>query len=213
MQINNSSTTSFNAIPISTIKISKLGTDFKMYEATKADHAFLSELPERIQISELMPNLSKKDSDRWQEMLQLATDVAQEGENRTFIATSENKPCGILTFVRNNKVMELDCICTWPLETGKKVKCAGQALFKKAFDFVQNQKMKKIELSAITDGPFDNVAKYKRLGFIETGGKDHKIHMETTSQRIKEQLKAMNNLMEETPITHGENENLLDTIL
>lgn len=73
-------------------------------------------------MNELMPDakIIKSEFDRWQEMLNVALDKALNSDRKCFIAAKDNKPCGIITFQPGKNKYHLDCICTWPVETGKK---------------------------------------------------------------------------------------------
>lgn len=85
-------------------------------------------------------------------------------------------------------------MCTWPTEFGKKVKFAGQTLFYQLFKDFEQIKGKRIKLEAITNGPFDTVSKYEKLGFKKTSNMHPtKVEMETTAPKVKDTLKSLNN--------------------
>ena len=164
--------------------------------ADAADKKFIKGLPDRIKIKELMPNLSKQGSDRWQEMLEYAVDNAQYPENITYLETHNNKPCGIITFRTENRTTFLDCICTFPTIIGEKVKLAGKTLFYQMFKDIQDIRNAKIELEAITNGPFNVVKKYEELGFKKTSRVlPTKIVMETNSAKIKDTFRKLSELI------------------
>lgn len=171
--------------------------NLKLYKITdKSDLNYIKELPQKIKTENLMPNLSKDEYSRWNEMLQYAVDNALSPGNTTYLETYNNKPCGIITFFED-KITELDCICTWPIEFGKKVKFAGQTLFYQLFsDFQKIKGGKKIKLEAITNGPYDTVSKYEKLGFQQTDTLPTKVKMETTAPKIKNTLKNLSNTIE-----------------
>ncbi len=142
--------------------------NLKLYKLKgSADLRYLKTLPDTIDIGELMPHLPKDQAQRWQEMLEYAVDTAQIPENTTYLETIGNKPCGIITFFMD-KTAKLDCICTWGVETGKKVQLAGKTLFYQLFRDFQDFKGRKLELEAITNGPTDTIKKYSELGFKKT---------------------------------------------
>ncbi len=171
--------------------------NLKLYKITdKSDLNYIKELPQKIKTENLMPNLSKDEYSRWNEMLQYAVDNALTPGNTTYLETYNNKPCGIITFFED-KITELDCICTWPIEFGKKVKFAGQTLFYQLFsDFQKIKGGKKIKLEAITNGPYDTVSKYEKLGFQQTDTLPTKVKMETTAPKVKNTLKNLSNTIE-----------------
>lgn len=162
----------------------------------RADLNFIKELPERVDIQRLMPNLTKDEYARWNEMLEYAVDNAQKKENTTYLQILEGKPCGIITFTPGNTT-KLDCICTWPIRFGEKVKLAGKTLFYQMFKDFQQLKSKKIKLDAITNGPYDVVTKYETLGFKRTSNiHPTKVEMEINAAKIKETIRTLDNLID-----------------
>lgn len=165
------------------------------------DKNFLKQLVSEVNPQALMPNLNKTESNRWHEMLRYAVDNAQNPDNITYLETVNNKPCGIITYKHQNNTILLDCICTWPVETGKKVKLAGQILFYQLFKDFQTLNGKKLKLEAITNGPYDTVKKYEQLGFKQTSDVfPTKIVMEINSHKIKEIFKKLSSLIEYKPV-------------
>ena len=177
--------------------------DLSLYKITDlSDKKYIKNLSEKIKIKELMPNLGKDESDRWQEMLEYAVDNAQYPENITYLETHNNKPCGIITFRTENKTTFLDCICTFPTEIGKKVSLAGKTLFYQMFKDIQNIRNSRLELEAITNGPIDVVSKYEDLGFKKTSRVfPTKVVMEINSSKIKETLRKLTELVDYKPVT------------
>lgn len=176
--------------------------DLKLYKITdKADFKFLKNLPDNIHTKDLMPNLTKDEYSRWDEMLQYAVDNSQKSGNITYIETYNNKPCGIITFSPDKNIFKLDCICTWPVEIGKKVKLAGQTLFYQLFKDFQQLNGKKLKLEAITNGPYDTISKYKKLSFIPTKTHPTKVEMETTAPKLKPIINSLTELLDYEEIT------------
>ena len=168
----------------------------KLYRVTNnQDVRYLRNLPEHVNIEELMPDLSKSACARWHEMLEYAVDMMQNPDNITYLDVFNNKICGIITNFPN-KTTIIDCICTWPIIAGQKVKLAGKSLFYKVFrDFDQNQGTR-IKLDAITDGPYDTVQKYESLGFRTTSRVyPTKIEMEANRHKIKQILPQLKTLV------------------
>ena len=50
-----------------------------------------------------MPNLTKDEYSRWDEMLQYAVDNSQKPKNITYVETLNDTPCGIITFTPDKK--------------------------------------------------------------------------------------------------------------
>lgn len=202
MQINispqNHISPSFRGIHISNAQscIKDIATTIKLYElSTKSDKNFIKELPKKIKMDNLMPGLSVQEYARWQEMLQYAADNALKQDRKTLLAVTDNKPCGILVFLPGKNRFHLDCICTWPVEYGKKVKLAGSTLFAQLFKKFTSSKAQKLNLEAITNGPYDTVSKYKKLGFIMCGGESNKIFMETNAPQVGNKLKELEEII------------------
>ena len=122
-------------------------------------------------------------------MLEVAVNKAFEKGRKCFVAFKENKPCGIITFEQGEKKFHLDCICTWPVETGKKVTLAG----------------------AILNGPFDTVSKYSKLGFKQVGGENHLVAMRTNKSNTENTMKKLNDIILTTPIKDADEVDLIKT--
>lgn len=176
--------------------------NLKLYKITDTnDRNYLSILSNRIKTKDLMPNLSKAETERWDEMLQYAVNNAYNPNNITYLETFNNKPCGIITFRLGKNLSNLDCITTFPVEIGKKVKLAGKTLFYQLFKDFQAIKGKKLELEAITNGPFDTIKKYESLGFKKTSNVNPtKTVMEINSSKIDETFKKLGSLIDYEPV-------------
>ncbi len=220
MQIRNSfksgSTSTFNGIHIanSTNCIKNTETSIDLYLITHKDKSFLKKLRETIQTAKLMPDkhITKPEFDRWQEMLDVAVDKAFSTERKCFIAAKNNKPCGIITYHTGKNKYYLDCICTWPIEIGKKVTLAGQTLFKQMFTDFLNSKANFIDLTAILNGPFDTVSKYTRLGFKQTGGENWLVAMRINRNTTERTMKHLNDIINTTNISNSDDVNLLEKL-
>lgn len=127
----------------------------------------LKELYKKTDFKKLMPEISEKESARWREMFEYAIDNAQNSGNVTYVESFKNKICGIITYFPDSTTV-IDCICTIPIEVGQKVKLAGKTLFYQVFKDFIDFNGKKIKLSAIVNGPYNTINKYKDLGFKET---------------------------------------------
>lgn len=206
MQISNQ-----NYVPqFGAIHIANAGK-LKLYKILdNSDKNYLSILANEIETRELMPNLSKTDTDRWDEMLQYAVNHAYNKDNITYLETYNDKPCGIITFRLGKNLSILDCITTFPVEIGKKVQLAGKTLFYQVFKDFLGAKSKKLELEAITNGPFDTIKKYEELGLKKTSKVyPTKTVMDTNATKIKETLKKLDSIIDYEEI-EPQKVNLLD---
>lgn len=198
----------------STNLIKNTETKIDLYQITQKDNSFLEKLRHTVKMNELMPSskITKAEFDRWQEMLNVALDKALNRDRKCIIAAKDKKPCGIITFQPGKNKYHLDCICTWPVEKGKKVTLAGQTLFKQMFtDFLEN-KANIIDLSAILNGPFDTVSKYSHLGFKQIGGENWLVAMRTNRERTEQTMEKLNNLITTTPYNNEKEINLMEEL-
>lgn len=206
---NNGIKPNFTAIHIANTKniINNVETEIKLYQmSAKHDRHFLNKFD--INMETIMPNLAKYEYNRWHEMLEVAKDNALKPDRISYLAVTQDKPCGIMSFLPGKKNFWLDCICTWPVEYGKKVNLAGTTLFNQLFKVFNENKADKIKLEAITNGPFDTVSKYKNLSFQSLDYSRHKVLMETNSHRVSAKLKTLEELIEYSAIGSAEKENL-----
>lgn len=206
---------SFKAVHISAVRnfTENIEKTINLYELNgKYDKSFLKLLPQKIKMEKFMRDLTAPAYSRWQEMLQYAVDNALKIDHQSYLAVTDNKPCGILVFLPGKNKFHLDCICTWPVEYGKKVKLAGSTLFAQLFKKFSGSKAQKLNLEAITNGPYDTVSKYKKLGFIECGGEGSKIFMETNTQRAGKKLKELEEIIHFENINDNTNQKLTEML-
>lgn len=207
---------SFSGINIakSTNCIKNIETNIDLFEITNKDKIFLNKLRNSVKMNELMPDsrITKAEFDRWQEMLNLALDKAQIKDRKCIIAAKDKKPCGIITFHPGQNKYYLDCICTWPIETGKKVTLAGQTLFKQMFADFLNSKANILDLTAILNGPFDTVSKYSKLGFKQIGGENFLVAMRTNRDTTEKTMKKLDNIINTTKSNNNDDINLLNVL-
>lgn len=215
-QFTNFHTPAFNGIHVTNSKncIKNIETNIDLYQITGNDRPFLQKLRSTIKMDKLMPNskITKQEFARWQEMLNVALDKALNSDRKCFIAAKDNKPCGIITFHPGGNKYHLDCICTWPVEAGKKVTLAGQTLFKQMFTDFLNSKANTLSLDAILNGPFSTVSKYSRLGFKQVGGENWLVAMRINRETTEKTMKILNDIIDSTPINNNKDVNLLETL-
>lgn len=204
---------SFRAIKIAETRnvINGAVTKLDVYQVSHRDKSFLHTLCDTTDMKKLMPGLEKDEYRRWHEMLEIATDKAESTDRKSFVIAQDKHPCGIITFKPGKNIFALDCICTWPIEFGKKVNLAGQTLFKMMFEDFSKTKANKIRLEAITDGPYPTEPKYTKLGFKAIGSRDdNKIEMEISSNNVRNSLNNLKNKIQQTNIQDSETVNLCD---
>lgn len=169
MKISNTTNynlTSFKATKVATTKnlLHGVATEIELYKLGKEDKRFLQEWMKKVDFKKLCPNLPETLQARWQKVFNYCISQAEDIDHTSYVAISDNKPCGILTFIEDSTYY-LDGICSVPNELGKKVNLVGKTLFYQIFKNAHEDNAKGIDLKAINDGPFDVVDKYEKLGF------------------------------------------------
>lgn len=218
MQIQNNfnSNPNFNGIHVakSTNIIDGVKTSIDLYKMTPKDDKFLMQLRSTKKMKDLMPDnrITPFQFNRWQFLFEYVISQSFHRGEHSYLAAVNKKPCGIISFKPTETKFDLDCICTWPVEVGKKVKMAGQTLFKQMFEDFKNSNANIINLTAITDGPYSTVPKYMRLGFKQTGGEDNFVTMRTNREDVTKTLEKLNENIETTQISGGKDENLFDIL-
>lgn len=192
--------------------LNNIKTNIDIFRIDKHDKNFLKLLCKDINMENRMPGLTKYEYERWHEMLELAVDEASKESNTSYIASVNDRACGIISFNEGRKKFHLHCICTWPVEFGEKVKFAGKSLFYQMFKNFADQNSGKIELEAITNGPYDTVNKYKKLGFKEITSEGHKVLMETNKYEVKNTLNNLKRMLNYIPAQNPVEIRLIDTL-
>lgn len=172
MQINNqyNYNLNFTGYKVANIKrcVGNNITSIDIYKLCSEDKSFIEKLLKKIDYKKLCPQLKEIEQKRWQKIFNYCIEQFKEIESKTYLAVSDSKPCGILTF-SGNKDLHLDGICSIPYQEGKKVPFVGKSLFLQLFKTANESQTKSIKLEAVTDGPYDVIKKYKDLGFKQNG--------------------------------------------
>lgn len=189
--------TSFQAYKVATARnyLNNKQTNIDIYKLTKKDKAFINKLENLVYIPDLNINISTLAKRRWQQVLNYGFLKARTHAD-TYIALSDNKPCGILVSYKNKKELCLDCISKFPLDINKGINYIGKSLFYQAFKDAKENNCDTISLRAILGGPYNVVEKYKKLGFKETGSVNNYINMECNKYKIDESLKELSQEIE-----------------
>lgn len=183
--------------------IGKLETKIDLWEVSPQDSVVLNKIVEKTNMRELMPNVPYFENKRHQDMLAIAVDDTLLRGAKTYLAVADgNKPCGIMSIFKENNDLKTSCVCTWPVEIGKKVKFAGKTLFYQIFQDFKDSKAKKIVLEAIYDGPAPTVPWYESLGF-RVADKNRLDTMVINQAKAKDACKRLSNRIDYTPVTEG----------
>lgn len=213
--INNKVAPAFGAIPIARTKnkFKGLTTKIDLYELTKSDRKFIENLAANLDFSTNLAKMDEFDRKRWKKVFDYTIEAIQNSDNQSIIAISDNKPAGILSFFDEVSSLFLDAVCAIPQPGGKKVNLGGTTLIYQLFKFAESYKVKNITLAAVTDGPFDVISKYKKLGFKDLGMEGNYVKMSCNQYKIKEKLKELSLIIEYEPVKNPEKINLEDLIV
>ena len=202
-------TPNFQAKPIArTInRIGNLETKIDLWAITHEDKVVLNKMLEKTNIKELMPNVSREEHSRWEDMLAIAVDdtislMEDKKMYQGILAVTDNKPCGIMSYKFDKNNLYTSCVCTWPIEVGKKVKFAGKTLFYQLFKMLEGSNAKMASLHAIHDGPYPTVPRYQALGY-NVANHDRLTEMKINKPRAKESCKKLKKHIEYAPVENG----------
>ncbi len=165
--------------------------EVELYRLYRGDRPFLQKLAESVSYKKLMPALSRDLQDRWQKILNYCITRAFREDNSSYIFTSSDKICGIMTYHNDYNVINLDGVCSIPIDKNERVKRLRKTMFYQLFKDANESNMKGVHLDAITDGPFDLIAKYEELGFREDKKPSKYISMFCNKHKIAEQLREL----------------------
>ncbi len=209
----------FQARPIAkTInRIGNLETGIDLWAITHEDKVVLNKIVEKTNIKKLMPDFSRTEQKRWEDMLAIAVDdtISLTEEKRMYngiLAVTDNKPCGIMSYKLDKNNIYTSCVCTWPIEVGKKVKFAGKTLFYQLFKMLDGSKAKTASLHAIHDGPYPTVPRYQVLGY-NVVNHDRLSEMKINKPRAKESCKKLQKHIEYTPVENGKDIDLSNVLV
>lgn len=166
-------------------------TSIDVFRLSTEDKKFLDKLLEKISIKNLCPKLSESVQSRWQKVFDYCIQEAKENLSQSYIAITNGKPCGILTYrddgMRNNF---LSGVCSIPNPNGKKTPLAGHTLLYQIFkDSSEQSPQRGIVLEAIHNGPVDVVKKYEDIGFTQIAEIEDYTVMSCNKFKVTNELK------------------------
>ena len=104
MKITNS--TNYNLTSFKATKVARtqnflhgVTTEIELYKLGREDKRFLQEWLKKVDFKKLCPKLSKTMQERWQKVFNYCVNQAEDSIHTSYIAISENKPCGIITYI------------------------------------------------------------------------------------------------------------------
>lgn len=160
----------FKAIKVASLKnrVLENASNIDIYQIRSEDYGYIQTLSRKINYKTLCPQLAKDLQERWQKIFQYCISKVQDFGNISYLAVQDRKPCGILTYY-NDREFQLDGICSIPNKDGQKIHLSGKSLLYKLFKDAESNDVKGIKLDAVTDGPYNVIDKYEKLGFKPLG--------------------------------------------
>ena len=153
----------FKAVKVATAKntVKNLTTQIDLYKLNpKQDNAFLTKWKSFVDFKKLFPNLQEFEAERLQQIFNYTINSASDIEYTAYVAISNNKPCGIVSYLQNsNNNTFIDAICSVPIEINKKVRKVGSTLILQTFKDASKNNSKEIVLDAVNNGPFNIIEK------------------------------------------------------
>lgn len=194
MQVDNYSNLNFKAIKVATAKsiVSNNKTTIDIYRLTNKDKRFLETLLKNFELTKRLPKNNEYEQKVWGDIFKYSVYNALLKGNTSYVAVSENKPCGIICYAKN-KITDLIGICALPDKEGNKTPFVGTTFFYHLFNDVLQSGAKNIKLEAVNDSPIDVVKKYLSLGFKITSAEGRYTQMSINRYKIKEQLEILKN--------------------
>ena len=215
-QSNSQPLPAFGAIKVATGKNCQRGkeTSIDIYKLTLKDNAFVNYLENHTNYKELLPDMEEVMQDRWQKVFNYCIRAIKSGDNNSFVAIANNKPCGILTYYQDETVSFLDGVCKIPQEKADKIPLIGKTLILNFLKFANKENSKKVALDAVKDGPIDVISIYEQLGFKKIFRFcDNKYQpMEMHRFKIKDAIRKLENVIDYTEAPVKEEINLLNLV-
>ena len=171
--------------------VNNLTTQIDLFKIYRGDRPFLQKLAEKVDYRKLAPYLAQDMQQRWQKILNYCITRAFNESNSSYVSVSKDKICGIMTYSKDNNIINLDCICSIPLSKAERVKQFKKTMFYQLFRDANDTDARGIHLDAVTDGPFELVSKYEELGFKEDKKPSKYISMFCNKHKIAEQLREL----------------------
>ncbi len=192
-KINSLNNPNFKAIRVARTSniVGNLTTQIDLYKIYKGDRPFLQKLAESVDYKKLAPYLIREMQLRWQKILNYCITRSFNESNSSYVSVSKDKVCGIMTYSKDNNIINLDCICAIPLSKTERVKLFKKTMFYQLFKDASDMDARGIHLDAVTDGPFELVSKYEELGFKEDKKPSKYISMFCNKHKIAEQLREL----------------------
>lgn len=197
----------FGAIHLANKKVNfnNIETSIDIYKLQAQDESFIRNLKGTVKLNELMPSMKPYELEIWQKVLNIAIGNTNGSKITSYLALHNNKPCGIMNYRTDENKLFLDTICTFPPEKEKRVPFAGTVLMQTLFEDCIKNGFERIDLYAITNGPFSAVSKYLSMGFKIISGEDNLHVMRARKPNIELHLDKLAKIIKTTQYNQEKN--------
>lgn len=207
MEVNN---ISFKGINIA--KTNVLGQEYKLYKLTEKDNDFLHHLYKTVDFEKILPKATKFEKQAISEIFKKCIFFAFGQNKQSYLITSENNPCGLLTYTTNKKSYNIDYVCTWPTSVDKKPPFACKTLFQEVYKNFLESDTNDIELYALRYSYGNPISKYLAMGFKLCGGTDATEKMKIRRAGVQEFLPKLKKFGELIPSNSPKDLNLFEEL-
>lgn len=209
---NYSYTPNFRAIKIASTKnfVNNLTIPIDIYKINpKTDNIFLKNWQKKVDFKKLFPQMPEFDSSRIKRIFDYTINSAAGIDYTTYVAISNNKPCGIISYIQSNQGNTfIDGLCSIPIEINKKVRKTGSTLLLQTFKDASKNNSKEIVLDAVNNGPFNIIRKYEAFGFKKYSISNDYTNMRCNKYKREEQIRQFERDIEYIPENLDENTDL-----
>lgn len=181
----------FKGINVSNANI--LNHKMSIYKLTEKDKPFIKQLSEKVNLKNLIPDITPDDFKIYDFFLKRGLNNAMGKNKEGLLLACDYIPCGIMANTAGKFTQEVNYICTWPVEPGVKAPFGAQTLFAQMFGNFLKSGANFIELNATRFG--DAISKYRHLGFKSYGGNNYteimrinKDGVQASFEKLKEKL-------------------------
>lgn len=190
---------SFKARHIANITVPlKSGAEhIQLYSLASSDKSFLKKMAKRINLRKMYPGLKDYDGfSNWKNLIVNA--VSRIEAQKTILAVSNNRPCGIMTYSETPKGLFLSYLVKWRTKPNIDTPFVGKALMRNLFQKAIDNESNWIKLIPAGCEPRGKNCRsfYSHLGFKEVN-EGVMLHEKTPFQRVCAQL---DNYFEYNPV-------------
>ena len=183
MKVDSVKSPSFQALPVSEIKIKGIDSKYKLFECSPKDSEFLGDLVTKVKLAKLMPDMSAWDIFAWNNTFKHSV-IFNYDEAKILLEACDGVPCGILNYRFTDGPLHLMYAVTMPDRVNHRVPAAGQILFNEVFSRFLKSDVPNIELTAMRRTPFNPEEKYRKFGFFPVCDDAYSVYMRAWREEI-----------------------------